>query len=269
MLSQPNIEIGNIEERGWRQFLLLSNKIKSLDIDCMIGEISLERIKLARQSFNGEPFGQLQAVKAQIWNGNHLTIDFLTVPSLRNVYLSCGSMMEMDSMCWLIDRMPVTAPQITSLGLDFRAVVPGMIEFSRYSALRHLSVDGYSIMPRLWESLTSCKLLKTFELYRCSEVGNRAEGVTWTVDFVDFPALRALIQSGNPTVTPALILRSRMPMLKYLWWETGTWAEGHDVHVQRVAAHLKLYSPKFDTDMLSRIKDTDNPSPDLNDDDLW
>lgn len=160
-------------------------------------------------------------------------------------------------MCWVFERMPVTAPQISSLELTLGSVdvyvASGMIELSRYSALRYLSVDASSITPRLWESLTNCKLLKIMLLSGYHKIRNWTESAAWTVDFVDFPALRTLIPMGNPMITSALILRSHMPMLEYVWWGAGTSAEGH-LQADRVVPHLKLYSPKFDTNMLYRIK---------------
>lgn len=60
------------------------------------------------------------------------------------------------------------------------------------------------------------------------------------------------MRAGSPEFMLKLICRSRMPMLEDLWWDLKSWqvTEGW---LDQMATHLKLYSPRLDTDKLSHM----------------
>ncbi|KAG8912714.1 hypothetical protein FRC01_004941 [Tulasnella sp. 417] len=153
----PYLEIGSIEEAAWCHFLALSNKITKLAIDCTLEEVSLERIKRAKQKFKGDPFIQLKALQTVAEGVQFGTIMLVTVPSLSSVFLSRYTLPS-DNLTWVSNTMPATAPNIIHFGIVLSSS-NGELEMSRYSALEHLELRNDWILPQFWESLANCKLL--------------------------------------------------------------------------------------------------------------
>ncbi|KAG8892724.1 hypothetical protein FRC00_011647, partial [Tulasnella sp. 408] len=83
------LEIGRINEEGWRRFLAISNKITIVTIDCEIGLTGLQRIEHAKELFNGAPFGHLRTLRVKFDNrksyDRRKAISLVTVPSLTSV----------------------------------------------------------------------------------------------------------------------------------------------------------------------------------------
>ncbi|KIO28057.1 hypothetical protein M407DRAFT_184766 [Tulasnella calospora MUT 4182] len=179
----------------------------------------------------------------------HWALSLVTVPTLNSVDILCHALSD-DSLTWVANCIPSIAPHITNFYID---IVPGptqWLDLSRYSSLTALRLHGYYVVPRFWESLSSCQHLRRVVLHACRRIEERDGELGWRVDWVDFPALRTLkTRFGNPAVVFELVLRSRMPMLERLCWKAGC-PQPWDC----VAAHLKLYSRKLDSDMLSRPK---------------
>ncbi|KAG8975711.1 hypothetical protein FRC05_005229 [Tulasnella sp. 425] len=258
------LEIGHIEEPGWRRFLALSNKITQIIVDCGLTETSLERIELARQTFNGVPFGQLQTLKMGIDDGQHETIRLMTVSSLTSVYLRCTYFQD-DSMAWVVDNLPSLVPNVAHFGTGWIT----KLDVSQYSALKHIEIYDQPVQPRLWESLGSCQLLEKIVLTGCMDVAEWPE--TWRMDYVHFPVLRVVkIRLGHPRLTLKLMSRSRMPMLECLRWDAWTGPGNHIVY-DGIVPHLKTFSPKLDIDMLydsSNLTEDEEWMAD-SDDDCW
>ncbi|KAG8947205.1 hypothetical protein FRC04_010928 [Tulasnella sp. 424] len=244
--ESPYIEIGNIDESGWRQFLDLSNRITTVIIDCGLGEAGLKHIKLANQKFNGEPFTHLEALQMEVDDGQHKTLRLVTAPSLTSVVLLSSHILPEDTLDWVANGMPEIAPNITHLEIPLNS--RQIIEISRYTALQHLKLRSVEMKPRLWESLACCKRLTKIVLMSCRKWD---DGSDWRLDTVHFPALHTLkIECGHPRVLSNLIARSRMPVLECLRWdEYGRPAKDQ---IDHMAAQLKLYSPKLETDTLYR-----------------
>ncbi|KAG8975714.1 hypothetical protein FRC05_005232 [Tulasnella sp. 425] len=242
----PYFEIGNIDEFGWGQFLDLSNKITRVIIDCRLREAGLEHIKLAKQKFNGEPFTHLETLRMEVDDGQHETLRLVTAPTLTSVCLSPYTLPE-DTLNWVAKGMPEMAPNITHLGISLNWMQT--IEISRHTALKHLELRSVEVKPRFWESLASCKRLTKIVLMACMNVIEWDDASGWHLDTVYFPALRTLrIRYGHARVLLNLVARSRMPMLECVRWDEYT-RPAQD-QVDRMAAQLKLYSPKLDTDTL-------------------
>ncbi|KIO33315.1 hypothetical protein M407DRAFT_241114 [Tulasnella calospora MUT 4182] len=168
-------------------------------------------------------------------------------------------------MTWVANSMPVVAPNITRFKIEELAYDRNM-EISQYSALEHLELGFWYVTTRFWESLASCQLLRKIVLTRCMD---NLEDPGWQVDSVYFPALRKLkLRSGQLRGISELILRSRMPILECLCWDAGSAPANHAL--DGIAAWLKLYSPKLDTDMLYHIP-AGNSSDSIgdSDDDFW
>ncbi|KIO33316.1 hypothetical protein M407DRAFT_17870 [Tulasnella calospora MUT 4182] len=261
---RPYVEVGDIEEDGWSRFLFLSNKITKIIVDCGLHYASLERIKLAKQAFGGEPFSQLQTLRKGVEDGELGGVSLVTVPSLKRVFLPCFSLPAND-MTWVANSMPVMAPNIAHFGIEELGWDHNM-EISRYSALEHLELGWGYVNTRFWESLASCQILRKIVLTGCVD---NLENPGWRVDSVYFPALRTLkIRSSRLRGLPKLILRSRMPILECLYWDAASVPPNHTIDA--MAAQLKQYSPKLDTDMLYHIPTGDSSdSFGDSDDDRW
>ncbi|KAG8894804.1 hypothetical protein FRC01_012734, partial [Tulasnella sp. 417] len=158
------VEIINIEECSWRQFLTLANKVTGVMADCKLEEASMERIKLAKQTFGGEPFDQVTTLEMRIDHEPHLLINLFTTPHLNSVSLWLNTA-ENNSFAWAAYELPLMAPDITyfctSLG-------PGhSLDVSQYSALQDFEMIGLIVTIQLWESLATCQRLKNVGLAGC------------------------------------------------------------------------------------------------------
>ncbi|KAG8957922.1 hypothetical protein FRC00_003291, partial [Tulasnella sp. 408] len=218
----PYWEIGRIDQDTWRRFLAISNKITTIDVNIGAGDITFDRIKRATQSFNGlgEPFSHLRTlrIESKRWDMKFMNgLSLATVPSLTHVFVD-SRYPKQDIMDWVCNDVPVRAPNVTNLVLERVSEVNA--EASRYTALNYLQIKG-GFRSRLWESLASCPVLEKIVLVHCTTINsvNHPEDLefVWLVDYVYFPALHTLkIRLGSPSITVALILRSRMPMLERL-----------------------------------------------------
>lgn len=223
-------------------------------IDCKLTRACLNQIKLAKETFNGEPFGQLETVEIARGYGEYETIRLLTVPSLTSVLLPTISLPE-DGSRWVANDMPAIAPNITQLqiSLDWG----GHLELSRHLALKYLELWNTEVRPDFWESLASCQLLRKIELMHCWHSVASDDTSGWRTGFVLFPALRTLnIIPGYSEHMLELISRSRMPMLKCLWWNAGGRPARSDM--DQLVMQLKLYSPRLDTGMLYHMGPLDH-----------
>ncbi|KAG9049749.1 hypothetical protein FS837_009283 [Tulasnella sp. UAMH 9824] len=245
-------EIGRIDPDSWRRFLAISNKITTVDIDLGVGDITFERIKRATQSFNDlwEPFSRLRTlrIESKCWNlGFMKTLSLINVPSLTHVLVD-SRYPKQDIMDWVCNDVPARAPNVTHLVLERVSGVNA--EASRYTALKYLQIKG-GFRSELWESLASCPVLEKIVLIQCAAISsiNHPEDLdfVWLVDYVYFPALRTLkIRLGYPSITVALILRSRMPMLERFCCDAQSapsTGESLDYLV-----HLRFHSAKIDLD---------------------
>ncbi|KIO28071.1 hypothetical protein M407DRAFT_22702 [Tulasnella calospora MUT 4182] len=237
--SEASVEIANIEEPAWRQFLTLASKITVFKVDRKIGAASLERIKLAKQTFNGEPFRQVTTLEMEIDEPHGLIMDLFTTPSLNSVSLWFRNI-EDSGITWVANCLPAMAPKLTHLFISFGHFY-GSLNVSQYSALQHFQLDGQGVQARFWESLATCPLLRKVRLW-CMDVWGDSPA-NRRADLVYFPALCRLEIWGHCRVFFKIILRSRMPMLETVWWhDDPTMA---DCFISRIVAHLKLYSPKI------------------------
>ncbi|KAG9049732.1 hypothetical protein FS837_009266 [Tulasnella sp. UAMH 9824] len=250
--STPYVEIGNIEKTHWRRFLVQSNKITSLMIDCNIGRSSLQRIRHAKSKFGGDLFGQLKTIKTNVRLVRSETIELVTVPSLNAAILS--NIQFDETRAWVGDNMPGMAPNVAHLVVNWTS----KLELSRYLALEHLELRSRVVRRRFWDSLASCPLLKKIVLTGCFifdsvESDQSANG---DVGFVSLPELHTLkLRLGRPGPILLLVLCTRMPKLECLWWDLPS-GPG-PLALDRIVPQLKLYSPKVDTDMLYHLN-TDN-----------
>ncbi|KAG9020425.1 hypothetical protein FS837_008238, partial [Tulasnella sp. UAMH 9824] len=85
----PYVAIRIISEHRWHQFLGLARKVTEIIVNCKIGGPGIERIKLAKQTFGGEPFSRLRALKMTIDHDFHEANELFTVPTLKSVNI-CG-----------------------------------------------------------------------------------------------------------------------------------------------------------------------------------
>lgn len=242
------LDIGYIEEFRWRQFVARSNTITRVIVDCQLSSTSLNQIKLAKQTFGGEPFGQLETLKSEIKFANHETFSVIAVPSLTSVFLSCVYMAD-DGVSWVANDMPVIAPNITHFGTSLH-IGSEYPELSRHLALKYLELRNTKVTPHFWKNIASCQLLRKIVLTDCTAGAVGLGGSSdWRVDFVHFPALCTLKMRFRylPAIL-RLLSHSRMPMLECLWWDTQGGAAREDI--DQLATQLKLYSPKLDTDTL-------------------
>lgn len=198
----------------------------------------------------------------EVDDGDHEAIRLLAVPSLTSVYLRCKAFGR-DSMAWVNSDLPGVAPNITRFG--FRSS-SAYLDVSQYSTLKFIEIQADYIGPHLWESLASCRLLTKVLLTHCTAV--KRWGEEWRVDYVDFPALCTF--KMRAVSTPELLLRSRMPMLQRLVWDSTT--RSGSQHIKHlIVPHLEAYSPNLDVDALydsSTIVDADDWFDD-SDDDCW
>lgn len=178
------------------------------------------------------------------------TISLIAAPCLTSMFLR--NMTGEDSLIWAKNALLQVAPNITHLGIETPCMLLDcFIDVSRYKALKHIELRSTHLEPPFWESLSSCQLLTKVLISFCKEVGDWNNTMTrgWSVDHVHLPALRKLkLRHGDAEVLWKLIQRSRMPMLEYLWWDARSrpWNQQRD----KMAAQLKLHSPKLDIDML-------------------
>lgn len=203
----------------------------------------------AKETFGGEPFSQLRSLKTTIDDEQHWAIALVTVPTLNSITISGGSLSR-DGMTWIADSIPSIAPQITNFRIMHNWKF--WVNSSRYSSLKVIELGSASVEPQFWESLSTCQHLRKVVLTYCTQAGYR--GLGWSVDLVHFPALRTLkMCRWVPGVMLRLVRHSRMPMLEYLCWNAGG-PQPVEFERDQIAAHLKLYSPKVDTDMLCSPK---------------
>lgn len=210
--------IGNIEERSWHQFVTLANKITRLRVGCELGAASLERIKLAKRTFNGEPFGQVTALEMKIDDEPDELISLFMPSQLNSISLWCQHVKDA-TLLWVTSSLPTIAPKLThcciALGRDHR------LDVSLFSALQHFELITDTLTAGLWESLATCQLLSKVALVGCIDVWEDSDWPTnQLAGLVHFPALTTLkIRYGDSRVMLKLTLRSRMPMLETLWWD--------------------------------------------------
>ncbi|KAG8963910.1 hypothetical protein FRC05_004361 [Tulasnella sp. 425] len=256
----PIFNIENIDEHKWRRFLALSRKISRIEIDCGLSRASLGNIEFAKQTFNGEPFSQLQTVTLKIWYGygdcSASGLAIVTVPSLTSVYFwyEDRGPRDVPSLAWVNKNLPAAAPNITQFG--FRGWSYTELDLSRYSALKYIEVRAKYVRPHFWEALASCRLLTKVLLKDCRDIAEWIE--EWRADYVQFPALCTFkIRGGNPRTTLKLMLRSRMPMLERLVWDSWTGSGGQ--HAKNLMVpHLKTYSPRLNVDVLYASSNVDD-----------
>lgn len=168
-------------------------------------------------------------------------------------------------MAWVNNKLPAAAPNITHFGFCGRYNTK--LDVSRYSALKYIEVYTDRIRPHLWESLASCRLLAKVLLKYCTDVAESAE--EWRVEYVYFPALCTFkIRGGHPRATLTLMLRSRMPMLECLAWNSWT-VRGNQRVKNLMVPHLKAYSPRLDVDALYASRDVDEDGFTDSDEECW
>lgn len=235
----------------------------------------MDRIEFAKQTFNGQPFSQLQTVTLEIrfdhGYGHHYatSLAIVTVPSPTNLYFRSGNWENFDnpSLAWVNKNLPATAPNMTHFG--FSGWYRTKLDVSRYSALKYIEVRIDYIRPHFWEGLASCRLLTRVLLKDCEDVAEREE--KWRADYVQFPALCTFkIRRGKPRTTLKLVLRSHMPMLECLAWDSRT--GGGDEHAKNLITmvpHLKAYSPRLDVDALYASSNVDDDGSTDSDGESW
>lgn len=243
-----------INEHSWRQFLGLASKVTKIVVDCRIWGSGLERIELAKQTFGGEPFSRLRTLKTTIHHDFHEANELVTVPTLSSVNVSCDEYSMWDEgVTWVNARVPAIAPQITRFCVMVRS--NRCLNLSQYSSLRVLELHDQGVRPSFWASLSGCQQLRKVVLISCRHYWT----TPWGANAVHFPALRTLeARNVDQETVTRLVLRSRMPMLERFWWDgKGPKLSNHGR--DRIAGHLKQYSPMVDTDMLfSSKQESDN-----------
>ncbi|KAG9005901.1 hypothetical protein FRB90_010159 [Tulasnella sp. 427] len=254
----PYVEIGNIQEKGWHRFVTLSNRISRIIIDCGIDQASFNRITLAGQTFEGQPFQNVKTLEMWHNDGRHEAVVLVTGPALTAASLACPRLQH-DSIEWLCNTMPTIAPNINHLEiLDMSS----RMDVSRFTALQSIQIYQ-DFTPAFWESLSTLQDLNKIVLNHCSEIqGKNDWSSSWTSEYVEFPSLRTLkVRDGYLRVTYNLVMHSRMPLLESFHWGSWRWLP-YEADAKTMVEHLKTWSPKVDVDELF-VKDVDVEGDDL------
>lgn len=251
----PRFYIIRIDESAWRRFLALSNKTTRITIDCGLDNASLQQIRIAKQMFDGEPFGRLRTLKMTVADGQQESLSLLTVPSLTRVSLLCQYLCD----DYVPDVIFAKAPDITHLAIGDSWKIS--LNVSKYSALECLEICC-GLTAHLWESLSSCRFLTKVVLTHCTDIRE-----TWRVDYIYFPALRTFkVRRRRSRVALQLTLRSRMPMLECMSLDSRSRPRDQELW-KLMMAHLALHSRKLDiarTFTSSNLEDCED-----SDDDCW